>query len=187
MASCQFLFRLHQIPLPFLACRQHTCIPALFAFSLHSIIYLLQLCYDGLLVTGRHVYVCYGSRMPDGLREEQMEGLSGKAGPPPIAMPIKTAALSTALGSQIRPPDGAALQWDPHRWHRPKAKIYHFTVLPAHCLLSDYLWTTFKSKIRECSLIVKCLQWPTTSITKCVYTYEEFDLVLWSITATRTK
>lgn len=46
-------------------------------------------------------------------QEEQGEGLSEKTGPPSITMPIETAAQSTALRSQIRPPDRAALQLDP--------------------------------------------------------------------------
>lgn len=40
-------------------------------------------------------------------------GLSGMAGLASITMPIETAAQSSALHSQIRPPDKEALQLDP--------------------------------------------------------------------------
>lgn len=50
-------------------------------------------------------------------------GLSGMAGLASITMPIETAAQSSVLHSQIRPPDRAALQSDPthhNGWDRTR-------------------------------------------------------------------
>lgn len=73
--------------------------------------------HGGQLVTSRHGCLMVvgvfsttpaANRKPGGLQGEQREGLSGKAGLPSITMPIETAAQSSALHSQIRPPDRAA-------------------------------------------------------------------------------
>lgn len=44
-------------------------------------------------------------------------GLSGMAGLASITMPMETAAQSSALHSQIRPPDKGALQLDPTHYN----------------------------------------------------------------------
>lgn len=78
--------------------------------------------HGGQLVTSRHGCLMVvgvfpttpaANMRPGGLQGQQREGLSGKAGLPSITMPIETAAQSSALHSQIRPPDRAAQQWDP--------------------------------------------------------------------------
>lgn len=157
------------LPIPHLC----TCLPAPSHFSPLCALYLLQswrptchlqTCWF-LMAVGAFPTTPAASRMPDGLRGEQREGLSGTAGLPSITMPIETAAPSPALRSQIRPPDRAAQRRGPslhNGWDRPDTATWPTTLTalptshplcfpqgPEQCTVhsthrreSHYHWTT---------------------------------------------
>lgn len=97
---------------------------------------------------------CSKQEAQRGCRGEQREGLSGQAGLPSITMPIETAAQSSVLHSQIRPPDRAALQSDPthhNGWDRTRDSTWPTTLKhpPSPITFRQILLDLFLKKCRD--------------------------------------